>query len=666
MNQDGPGLRRLGDQIVNRKLLSGTSLVLALLVLLGVNLLAANALPPLRVDLTEHNLYTLSEGTRNILQELDEPVTLRLFLSEDQVSQLPGISGYATRVRELLQEYQRVAGDNLTLAVIDPEPFSEAEDRAVGYGLRGIPLGDAESSFYFGLVVTGPTGQEEVIPFLSPESDRFLEYDITKLIYQVAHPKLPVVGLISSLPLAGQPANPMMGGGASQPWVIYEQIQQLFEVRELGTDLAQFPEDIDLLMLAHPKELTPQTLYAIDQYVLAGGNAVVFVDPHAEADLPAGGFPAPGGQSSDLKGLLAAWGLEYDSTKVVGDLQLAETVRFNLQERPATVRYPVWMSLSTQLINGEDVVTSGLGSVVVATPGALQPVENSELEVTPLLRTTESATEYDASRFTFMSDPSALLRDYQASGESKILAARVRGKAQTAYPGGPPSTAEDAGADGDPADTEATAQETVSDTPTEPLTEAVDAINVLVFADSDLLEDRFWVQVQNLLGTRLAVPVAANGSMVVNALDNLTGSNDLISVRNRGQFSRPFTRVDELRERAELQFRAKERELLSRLEQTEQRLAELEAGRQTEGSLLLTPEQQQEIERFRQQKVQIRADLRRVRHELRRDIEGLETRVKFIDVVLVPLLIGIGGLLVALHQTRKRRQARANLTGAQA
>ncbi len=651
---------------MNPKLLSGTSLVLALLLLLGVNLLAANALPPLRVDLTEHKLYTLSEGTRNILAELDEPVTLRLFLSAEQVSQLPGIASYATRVRELLEEYQRVAGGNLTLAVIDPEPFSEAEDRAVGYGLRGIPLGDAESSFYFGLVVSGPTGEEEVIPFLSPESDRFLEYDVTKLIYQVSHPKLPVVGLISSLPLAGQPANPMMGGGGAQPWVIYEQIQQLFEVRELGTDLEAIPQDIDLLMMAHPKELTPRTLYAIDQYVLGGGNAVVFVDPHAEADLPAGGFPAPGGQSSDLKGLLTAWGLQYDPTKVVGDLQLAETVRFNLQQRPATIRYPVWMSLPTQLINGDDVVTSGLGSVVVATPGALQPVADSGLEVTPLLRTTESATEYDASRFTFMSDPNELLRDYQASGESRVLAARVRGKAKSAFPGGPPPAPE-APAESQEGAAETADQEATASTPAEPpLTEAVDSINVLVFADSDLLEDRFWVQVQNLLGTRLAVPVAANGSLVINALDNLTGSNDLISVRNRGQFSRPFTRVDALRERAELQFRAKERELLTRLEETEQRLSELEAGRQTDGSLLLTSEQQQEIERFRQQKVQIRADLRRVRHELRRDIEGLETRVKLVDVVLVPLLIGVGGLLMALHQTRKRRRARATLTSARA
>jgi ABC-type uncharacterized transport system involved in gliding motility auxiliary subunit len=386
--------------------------------------------------------------------------------------------------------------------------------------------------------------------------------------------------------------------------------------------------------------------------VLAGGHAVVFVDPHSEADQPAGGFPAPGSQSSDLPELLKSWGLDYDPSQVVGDLQLAETVRVNVGQRPATLQYPVWLSLPPQLIASDDVVSANLGSVVMATPGALRPVADSGLELTPLLRTTEAATEFEASRFAFMNDPTELLRDYQPGGESLLLAARVRGKAKSAFPEGPPPAEQDAPEDDDIS----------ADTP-EPaahLSEASDAINVVVFADTDMLEDRFWVQVQNLLGTRLAVPTAGNGSLVINALDNLTGSNDLISVRNRGQFSRPFTRVDALREQAELSFRNKERELLARLEETEQRLATLEQGRQAEGSgLLLSLEQQQEIERFRQQKVQIRADLRRVRHELRRDIESLETRIKFANIVLVPLLIGLGGVLVALRQLHRRRVLRS-------
>jgi len=643
---------------LNRKLLTGTGLALGVVLLLGVNLLAANALPALRLDLTQHRLYTLSQGTRNILAALDEPVTLRLFLSAEQSSRLPGIATYATRVRELLEEYQRAAEGKVVLVQVDPEPFSEAEDRAVGYGLQGVPLGDAEAPLYFGLVVSGATGKEEVIPFISPDGDQFLEYELTKLIYQVTNPKHPVVGLLSSLPLAGDAPNPMMGGRPPQPWVIYEQLQQLFEVRELEPGLQVIPEEVDVLMLVHPKELSERTLYAVDQYVLGGGHAVVFVDPHSEAEQPSGGFPMPGSQSSDLPGLLQAWGLDFDPSKVVGDLQLAETVRFTVDQRPTTLQYPVWMSLPPQLIAPDDVVTANLGTVLVATAGALRPIADSGLEITPLLRTTETATELDAARFSFMTDPTELLRDYAPGGQSLILAARVQGKAKSAFADGPPA-AEPAAPEASGGDNGEVDETTESAPVGEHLSEARNPVNVLVLADSDLLEDRFWVQVQSLLGTRLAVPVAANGSLVISALDNLTGSNDLISVRNRGQFSRPFSRVDALREQAELQFRAKERELLARLEETEQRLSELEHGRQAEGGWLLSAEQQQEIERFRQQKLQIRADLRRVRHELRRDIEGLESRVKFFNVVLVPVLIGLGGLLMAMHQASRRRRVRA-------
>ena len=650
---------------MNTKLLTGGGMVLAVVLLLTVNIASQGTLHSLRLDLTENNLYTLSDGTRNILSNLEEPITLRLFLSQQLATRLPGISGYATRVSELLKEFKRAADPNIRLSIIDPEPFSEEEDRAVGYGLQGVPLGDGESTFYFGLVATGPTDEEEVIAFLSPEREEFLEYDVAKLVHQVAYPKPVVVGLMTSVPMDGvDPAAAAAGMRRTlpRPWFVLEQMQQLFEVKKLETDIETISEDVDVLMLVHPKELADKTLYAIDQFVLNGGRALVFVDPHAESDS-AGGFPGAGSGPSNIGRLLRAWGLDFNTSKVLADLQLAERVQFSRQARPVVVDYPVWMKVPPELLNEEDIVTGKLGSITLATPGRLIPLEDATTKIETLIRTTPTATEIDVTRVSLVTDPQDLLRDYRPAGESFIMGARITGKVKTAFADGPPPT-DDAEKDESTAEEKATSEaETTGDddeksmpkTEREHLSESKEAVNLIVIADSDLLQDRFWVQVQNLLGTRIALPTAANGSLVVNALDNLTGSNDLISVRNRGHFSRPFTLVDEIRQEAELRFREKEQQLLNRLKETERNLLELERGKGEGDALVLSEAQQREIERFRQEKIRLRKDLRQVRHELRRNIENLESWVKFINIGLVPLLIAVGGILIAVHRVRQRK-----------
>ncbi len=644
---------------MNTKVLTGGALALAVVLLLAVNIFSSTAFRSQRVDLTENRLYTLSQGTRNVLASLDEPVTLRLFLSQDAATRLPGINAYTIRVRELVDEYGRYGGDNLNIQIIDPEPFSEAEDRAVGYGLQGIPLGDGETVFYFGMVATGPTDQEAMIPFISLEREEFIEHDLTKLIYQVANPEQPVVGLISTLPMHGMNPQVAMGQAMPRPWVVLEQMRQTFEVRDLGTDSETIPEEVDVLMLVHPKGLSERTLYAIDQFVLGGGRALVFVDPLAEAEQAS--VPGMPGGPSELEPLLAAWGLEMPVGTVVGDLQLAERVRFTQQGRQVTVEYPVWFSVPQELINADDIVTAKLGTVFMATPGRLIVKDDAETQVLPLLQTSKAAAEISSAQIGPMSDPEQLLRDYKPAGESFVLAARVTGSIKTAFPEGRPEKAEtDEEAEGaEPAEENASQAEADD---AAHLAESKDDANLIVIADSDLLQDRFWVQVQNLLGATIAIPSAANGTLVINGLDNLTGSNDLISVRNRGHFARPFTRVDAIRQQAELSFREKEQALLTQLEVTEQRLLDLERGKETDNALVLSAAQQAEVERFRNEKVKIRKELRDVRHELRKDIEGLESWTKFVNVVLVPVLIAVGGVLLALHRVRRRRVAAAQAT----
>ncbi|HEY5604052.1 MAG TPA: Gldg family protein [Gammaproteobacteria bacterium] len=632
---------------MNIKMLTTGSVLIAIILLLAINIFSNTALTSARMDLTENDLFTLSTGTKNILKNLDEPVNVRLFLSQKLATRLPGISSYATRVKELLQEYSRTADGNINLTIIDPEPFSETEDQAVGYGLRGAPI-DSETTFYFGLVVTGATDEEETIPFFSPEREEFTEYDITKIIQQVANPTKKVVGLISSISIDGSPAPHIPGMGMmprpTETWTVVAQMRQFFEVRSLDMDIDKIPDDVDVLMLVHPKELSEATLYAIDQYILNGGRLLAFVDPHAETDQVSSqqsGMPGTNFGASNLNKLFQPWGISTAENKVVGDIQLAQKVTFNLGQRTAAVDYPIWMKIPKDRMNASDIITSELGTLNFASPGKISITQTANVTVTPLINTTDKSTEVDKASLSFMADPQELLRNYRPSGEAMVLAARVTGKVKSAFPDGAPKS----GGDNKP-------QEPAKFTGQ--LTESKVDINVIVVADTDLLEDRFWVRIQDMFGSRIAVPIAANGSFVINALDNLMGSNDLISVRNRGHFSRPFTRVNKIRQEAELHYREKEQQLMNRLRETERKLVELQRGKEDDKALILSNEQQVELERFQQERIKIRKELRQVRHQLQQNIDRLEAWMKFINIGLIPILIGIGGGLFAIMKLKRR------------
>jgi len=633
--------------MVNRKrVYTWSGLAIAVALLFAVNLLSDAAFTSMRADLTENRLYTLTSGTKSILGRLQEPITLRLFLSQKEATRLPGINNYTQRVKELLREYERQAGGAIKLLVIDPEPFSEDEDRADTYGISGVPLDDEGTTFYFGLVGTNSTDDEEVIPFFSVDREELLEHDLTKMVYQLSNTEATRVGLISRLPLDGGQMDPQamamgLNQGMPRPWVVFEQMQQLFDVVAIEPDGGAIPDDIGVLMVVHPKQLPPSMLYAIDQYVLGGGRVLVFVDPNSEVDRAPGmmGMAAPPG-SSGLEPLFAAWGIGLADGKVAGDLSIAQRVRYGSPDSPGVIDYPVWMNLPVELNNADDVVTARLGNLVLASPGVLEDLGKEGVTVTPLVTTTENAMTFDVGQLQVLTDPAELLSGYRRGGERLNLAVRVSGRVETAFSGGPPSSESDDMQNGEAATRthlEASRQD----------------VNLIIVADSDMLADDFWAQAQNLLGTRLVIPTAANGDFVINSLENLLGSNELISVRSRGQFSRPFTRVAGLQQEAEIRYRRKERELLASLEETERKLIELEKGSRNDQRLILSQEQLAEIENFRQEKIRIRNELRLVRHQLRKDIEKLESATKFINIGFVPLLIGIGGLLVGLRKLKR-------------
>ena len=643
------------------RMMTTTGVVLAVVLLFAVNILASRHLGPARIDLTEHRLFTLSEGTRGILTSLDEPVTLRFYLSKRELERVPGIGGYADRVRALLEEYGRIAGDKLTVRIIDPEPYSDEEDRAVGYGLRGVPLGLDEGVFYFGLAGTNAVDDEAVIPFFAAEREQFLEYDVTRLVHNLSSPERKIVGLLSSLPIEGQglPMQAAMGGMGAEPWMVVDQIRQLFELRSLHPSLEEIPGDTDVLMLVHPQNLPPEALYAIDQYVLRGGRVVAFVDPYSEAQQDAmamagGMVPPMASRRSEVDELLAAWGATLGED-VVADLELALKVRMEQGGRILTFDYPVWMNITPSTFDHEDIVTGNLANLGFGTPGYLEPVEGAAATFTPLVTTTPRAAQFTVAEVAAVTtDPRVLLDDYTPRDRPYTVVARISGKVRTAFPDGRPIR-EPSGDDGGTT----TGEESGAEPMAEHLSESTEDAQIIVVADADMLADRFWVVVQEFLGSRIAIPSAANGTLAINALDNLTGSGDLISVRNRGTFTRPFTRVAALRQQAERDFRVKEQELIAQLRETERRLVELEESNQGNDALVLTDAQRDELVRFRQERVRIGKELREVRRQLRADIETLEAWLKFANIALVPILIGLVGLAASLAQSRRRRRASA-------
>lgn len=627
----------------------GVGGLIALAVLfLGVVMLSNAGLRGLRLDLTQNKLYTLTSGTHQVLEELKEPVNLYFYFSREAAAkQAPLIMPYATRVREFLEEIAARSGGKVHLRVIDPQAFSEDEDRAAEFGLQSLQNGAADA-LYFGLAGTNSTDGRSAIASFQPDREEFLEYDVAKMIHELGTPKKPVIGLMSSLPMQGQ-FDPSTGQ-MSDPWPILAQIQQLFTVRPVTGDAERIDKDVDVLMIVHPKHLPTKTLYAIDQFVMRGGKVLLFVDPNAGADTsgqdpqnPMAGAMAD--HSSDLEPLLSAWGVSYDPGKVIGDLDLGLDVRTTMQSPP--VRHIGILGLHHANMDQKDVVTSSLDTINLATAGALAAKAGAKTTFEPLLLSSTNAGPLPAERFNALTDPATLRDGFKPTGMHYALAARIGGMVESAFPQGLPAE-----------------QKPASGPPTAHLAKSASPVNIVVIADTDLLMDYMWVQTRELLGQKVAQAFANNGDLVANVLDNLGGSSALISIRGRASFSRPFERVDALRRQADDRLRSKALELESELQQTEAKLTELQGRRNDQASLMLSPEQEDEVKRFTAEKARARKELRETQRGLNVDIDRLENRLKVLNIAVAPLLVALsGGFVLAVRRRRKSRGSRATRPG---
>ncbi|MDP6428090.1 MAG: GldG family protein [Rhodospirillales bacterium] len=628
-------------QSMDRKKLTVASLVVAALFLFFLNILSNAEIRSAQADLTANKLFTLSQGSKNIIASIKEPLTFRFYFSRKFGEISPAHGNYASRVRELLETFKTTAAGKINLKIINPEAFSVEEDEAVKLGIQGVPLDQSGESGYFGLAATNSTDDRQSIAFFNPQREQFLEYDITRIIFELTSPEKKKVGLMTSLLLE---ADPML---QYQPWPILRQVQQFFEVKSIDPDVTVIDDDIAVLLLVHPKISSKQTMYAIDQFIMRGGRAVVLVDPHNETARMSPRLP-PGAGSSDLKELFDAWGIQFDPEKFIGDRASAVRVSAQVKGRDVIADYLAWNVFDRRNLNNQDVVTAQLTSVSVASAGALSLKKGSLLTMTPLLRTSPFSQAIDAELVRQEPDPAAILRQFKPDNKVYILAARFNGKLKSAYPKGQPPAAKKK-------DDKAASDDDKPKKPKPHVGESKESVNLVVIGDSDLISARFWTREQDFFGQKMSVPLSNNADLLINALDNLSGSQDLIQLRSRGFSVRPFYKIVDLKNAAEEKYRDTERKLTDKLQDLQKKAQELNVDNKG-GKVILTQAQRDTFRKFRVEMLAVRKQLRDVQLALRQDIERLDTQLKILNIWAVPVIVAVLAVVLALFRRRRYNQ----------
>ncbi|MFO7937493.1 MAG: Gldg family protein [Kiritimatiellia bacterium] len=610
-------------------------LILLLVIIIAVNMIISSL--PLRMDLTEEKLYTLSKGTQKILGKLEDEVILKFYFSKSSREMPQALKTYANQVQDLLKEYEIAGKGNLILEAYDTEPDSDAEEWAQRYGIEPQQTSMLGSPVYFGMAAICDDNKD-VIPGFSPQTESTLEYDITRLITRVAWPEKPVIGVMSSLSVLGSSPNPMMMQQGQKPdegWMAFQNLRKDYTVREIPADTETIEDDIKTLIVIHPKNLSDEALFAIDQFIMRGGRLIACVDPFSIADFESnaqqnpmmggrGGPEQPG--PSTLGRLFDTWGIGYDKSKIVADLSCATKLNSGdgrVEDNPA------FLSLSDENMADGDLLTAQLSQVMLPFAGALQDNTSSKLTFTPMVESSDdNSCMIDQMNAQF--GMSAMRAQLKPDGKKRVMAARIQGEFKTAFTDGMVGSA-----------TNKVENLLSSGTST-----------VMVFADADFLNDRFCVQTRNSLFGRIAQPINNNLTLFANTVEQFAGNEELIGVRSRGNFARPFTKVDKLEAKAMKKWQAEEERLEAALQETQQRLSELQKQKTGNKSLILSEEQQKELERFREQQADTRKQLKEVRKNLHKDIEDLGRTIKAVNIVLIPVLIIIFGIV---HGVRRKK-----------
>lgn len=624
-------------------LVKTSAVVLLAVVLLLVNFLASRL--PVRGDLTAGKIYTLSEGSRSLLAKIEEPVTLRLYASRGVAGLPTHYKNYADRVEEMLRAYVRASGGKLVLETISPAADTPEEERAQSAGIQPQQAPMTGEPFYLGLVAI-QADQQKSIPVFSPQREELLEYDISTLVHSVQQLNKPKLGLLTKLPLAGQAPNPMMMM-RQQPQrgqLVYDEWARGFQIVTVEADFAELPSDLAALAVLHPTGLTPAQEFAIDQFILSGKPVLLAVDPASTWFKRQGGQQAMFGggspdASSDLPGLLKAYGIAYDPQQVVGDARLATPVNAGNGQ---VARMPVWLSLTADNLQAGSPATAQLGSLLFVESGSVSVEARPGREVTPLVESSEIAGNVPAFTLQF-AQPDEVSRSLVNGTTKKTLAALVTGEFATAFPAGKPAAPDAAEKkDGDAA----------AEKPAAPAALKSGKGTLLVVADTDWLLDDFSVRRQRIFGQEMVEPLNDNLFLGSNLVEFLAGSPDLIALRGKVSANRPFVVVTKMQEAAQAKYNAQLTALETRISEVQGKISELQGKSPDGGRLVATPEVLKEIEKFQSEELEMRRERRAIRRSLTEEIDALENKLLLINLLATPTLLGAFGLWFARHRRR--------------
>jgi ABC-type uncharacterized transport system involved in gliding motility auxiliary subunit len=632
---------------------SGLGVVAMFLALVAVAVIANYA--KLRLDLTADRLYTLSDGTRKILGKIDTPVTIHFYRTRGSTEVPVMLKNYGDRVEDLLAEYQQASGGRIEVKKFDPQPDSDAEDSARLDGVEGQVLGAGGligmgDKVYLGLSVNC-LDEKAALPFLDPQRERLLEYDLTRAIAGVVNPQKPNVGVLSALPVFGQRMNPMMmqmGQQGQEPWVFLTELQRDFKVRQVELTAEKIDDDLQVLVVLHPAGISDKTQFALDQFVLRGGKLIALLDPMSVVDSrnQMGGMQnmlqraAQGG--STLEKLLKAWGLEFDTNKVLADKEYVTQLRRGQDGRPSPE--PTWLSLTPKAISRDDVTTGDIDSLLLPGAGVFTGTPASGLTLTPLLKSSGNSMLVDKMMAQFGGSAD---KDFKPGDKELTLGLRLTGKFKTAFPDGKP------GEESKPAEPKKEGEAPAAATP-ETLKESKTDGVVILLGDTDLLFDQFSVQVQNFFGNKMIQPFNGNLSLLQNLVEQLMGDNDLIRVRSRGVQRREFEVVKNIQAEAEKRYLATIKTLEDEAAETQRKLNDLMSNREAKNQrVILPPEIQKDIADLRAKEARTNKELKDVRKQLRKDIDALENRLKWINIAGMPLVVAVAGISLALINRKK-------------
>jgi ABC-type uncharacterized transport system involved in gliding motility auxiliary subunit len=615
---------------IGRTAFSAGGALLVLVILVLVNILFSKT--TLRWDATEDKLYSLSQGTRTILSDLQQDVVVKVFYSKHVVNTPSHIKTFAQRVIDFLSEYEYFGKGKIAIEIYDPKPDSEEEEWAIKYGMKSISLPTGEK-VYLGLVALA-ADQEATIAFIDPTQETRLEYDLTRIITRVQTAERLKIAVFSGLPVFGRPPMGMASQPGTEPWFFIEELKKTYDLINVQPDADSIDATADLLILFHPKNMSDTMAFAVDQYLLGGGNLIVYADPLSLLDDPRMG---PGGSIPEK--LFTSWGIRMAAGKAVADYTFTTRLR---NRNNQVEENPMWLSPRAPAFSVDNLITANLETMLLPVAGSIETVSDAPYTVEALVQSSPNNAEVDA--FSHNMDVRAIRRDFKPSGTARSLAVRITGKFKTAFPDGKPAPVPTAG--------EETTQTDITDSQGA-LAEGRTESAIIVVADSDLLYDGYYLSQQNLLGFTISNIFNDNLNFLLNACEMLTGNPALIGIRSRGTFERPFTRVQELERKAQDRWLDQEQALVRQVEATNEKLRLLEQQKDASQQAILSAEQEQEIARFQEEKLKINKELKTVRRNLRSEIEQLGTTIKFLNIFLVPLLVGIGGIIYAATRRRK-------------